>query len=202
MTFMIWGVSTSHGRWCPACGILSHEATHAAAYNRCLFMMMKEYGLKATRTQLAMAILFSLSTTAALAADVEVRDAWVRGTVTGQQATGAFLEITSKSGAALVGASSPAAAVSEIHEMKMDGGIMKMRAVARLDLPAGKPVQLAPGGYHVMLMKLKQPLKKGESVPLTLQVEGPDKSVQTIEVQAEVRDLTASSSSTSEHSKH
>jgi copper(I)-binding protein len=60
-------------------------------------MMMKEYGLKATRTQLAMAFLFSLSATAALAADVEVKDAWIRGTVTGQQATGAFLEITSKS---------------------------------------------------------------------------------------------------------
>ena len=164
--------------------------------------MIKEYGLKATPTQLAMAILFSLSTTAALAADVEIRDAWIRGTVAGQQATGAFLEITSKSGAALVGAASPAAAVSEIHEMKMDGGIMKMRAVTRLELPAGKPVQLAPGGYHVMLMKLKQPLKKGESIPLTLQVEGPDKTVQTIEVQAAVRDLTASGSSASEHSKH
>lgn len=164
--------------------------------------MTKEYGLKATRIQLAMAILFSLSTTATLAADVEVKDAWVRGTVTGQQATGAFLEITSKSGAALVGAASPAAAVSEIHEMKMDGGIMKMRAVTRLELPAGKTVQLAPGGYHVMLMKLKQPLKKGESIPLTLQVEGPDKTVQAIEVQAEVRDLTASASSPSEHGKH
>ena len=158
--------------------------------------------MKTTPTQLAMALLFSLAATAALAADVEVRDAWVRGTVTGQQATGAFLEITSKSGAALVGAASPAAAVSEIHEMKMDGGIMKMRAVASIELPAGKPVQLAPGGYHVMLMKLKQPLKKGESIPLTLQVEGPDKTVQTIEVQAEVRDLTASGSVANEHSKH
>jgi copper(I)-binding protein len=165
-------------------------------------MMMKEYGLKATRTQLAMAFLFSLSATAALAADVEVKDAWIRGTVTGQQATGAFLEITSKSGATLVGAASPVAAVSEIHEMKMDGGIMKMRAVSRLELPAGKPVQLAPGGYHVMLMKLKQPLTKGDSIPLTLQVEGPDKSVQVIEVQAEVRDLTASGTAASEHKTH
>ncbi|WP_374682264.1 copper chaperone PCu(A)C [Accumulibacter sp.] len=163
---------------------------------------MKEYGLKATRTPLAMALLFSLATTAALAADVEVRDAWVRGTVTGQQATGAFLEITSKSGAALVGATSPAAAISEIHEMKMDGGVMKMRPVARLELPAGQTVQLAPGGYHVMLMKLKQPLKKGDSVPLTLHIEGPDKTMQAVEVQAAVRDLTASGSSAGEHGKH
>ena len=158
--------------------------------------------MKATKTQLAMAILFSLSATATIAADVEIKDAWVRGTVTGQQATGAFLEITSKAGAVLVGASSPAAAVTEIHEMKMDGGVMKMRPVARLELPAGQTVHLAPGGYHVMLMKLKQPLKKGESIPLTLQVEGPDKTVQTIEVQAEVRDLTASGSVANEHSKH
>jgi copper(I)-binding protein len=74
--------------------------------------------------------------------------------------------------------------------MKMDGGVMKMRAVARLDLPAGKPVKLQPGGYHVMLMDLKQPLKKGDLVPLTLKFEGKDKSVETIEVKAEVRDLT------------
>ena len=147
--------------------------------------------MKATRTQLAMAILLGVSATSALAADVEVKDAWVRGTVTGQKATGAFLEITSKSGATLVGAASPAAGVSEIHEMKMDGGIMKMRAVERLQLPAGKPVQLAPGGYHVMLLNLKQPLKKGDSVALTLQVESPDKKVEAVQIKAEVRDLTA-----------
>lgn len=158
--------------------------------------------MKATRTRLAMAILLSLPATAALAADVEIRDAWVRGTVTGQQATGAFLEITSKSGAVLVGASSPAAAVTEIHSMTMDGEVMKMRAVDRLELPAGKPVLLAPGGYHVMLMKLKQPLKKGDSVPLTLQVEGRDKTVDAVPVKAEVRDLTASASPANEHGKH
>ncbi len=144
-------------------------------------------------------ILLGLSSTAVLAADIEIKDAWVRGTVTGQQATGAFLEITSKSGAALVGAASPAAAVTEIHEMKMDGGVMKMRAVTRLELPAGKPVQLGPGGYHVMLLNLKQPLKKGDTVPLTLQVEGQDKKIEAIPVNAEVRDLTAAASPASGH---
>ena len=110
-------------------------------------------------------------------------------------ATGAFMEVSSKSGAALVGAASPVAGVTEIHEMKMDGGVMKMRAVARLDLPAGKPVILGPGGYHVMLMNLKQTIKTGDSVPLTLQFEGKDKKVEMIEVVAEVRDLTGSAPS-------
>jgi len=155
--------------------------------------------LKATRTQLAMAILLGVSATAALAADVEVKDAWVRGTVTGQKATGAFLEITSKSGATLVGAASPVAGVSEIHEMKMDGGIMKMRAVERLELPAGKPVQLAPGGYHVMLLNLKQPLKRGDSVALTLQVETPGKKVEAVQIKAEVRDLAATPAGEHQH---
>lgn len=146
--------------------------------------------MKAIRIQLTAALL-TLASAAALAADVDVKTPWVRGTVSGQQATGAFMEITSKAGAAIVGASSPVAGVTEVHEMKMDGGVMKMRAVARLDLPAGKPVKLEPGGYHVMLMDLKQPLKKGDLVPLTLKFEGKDKSVETIEVKAEVRDLTA-----------
>lgn len=155
--------------------------------------------MKALRTRLAMAILLSGSATTVLAADVEVKNAWVRGTVPGQQATGAFMEIVSQSGATLVGAASPAAAITEIHEMKMDGGVMKMRPVPRLALPAGKPVQLGPGGYHVMLIKLKQPLQKGDSVALTLQVEGQDKKTETVEVKAEVRDLAAVAAPSGEH---
>ncbi len=158
--------------------------------------------MKAIRTQLAIA-LFTLASGAALAADIEVTAPWVRGTVSSQQATGAFMEVTSKAGATLVGASSPVAGVTEIHEMKMDGGVMKMRAITGLELPSGKPVKLAPGGYHVMLMELKQPLKKGEIVPITLKVEGKNKAVETIEVKAEVRDLTASAPAADAHShKH
>lgn len=143
--------------------------------------------------------MLSLSSAAALAADVEVKAPWVRGTVAGQMATGAFMEVTSKSGATLVGAASPVAGVTEIHEMKMDGGVMKMRAVARLDLPAGKPVILGPGGYHVMLMNLKQTIKPGDSVPLTLQFEGKDKKVEMVEVAAEVRDLTSKAPAANPH---
>ena len=157
--------------------------------------------MKTTPTVVTLAMLLNCSPLAALAADVEIKDPWVRGTVSGQQATGAFMTITSKSGAVLVGAASPAAGNTEIHEMKMDGGVMKMRAIPRLELPAGKPVQLGPGGYHVMLINLKQPLKKGDTVPLTLQVESRDKKVEAVEVKAEVRDLTASTQPASEH-KH
>lgn len=125
----------------------------------------------------------------ALAGEVKVDDPWVRGTVAGQMATGAFMAITAKEGAALVAASSPVAGVVEIHAMKMEDGVMKMRALPRLELPAGKAVQLAPGGYHVMLMDLKQPLTAGQTVPIILKLEGKDKAVTTLEIKAAVRPL-------------
>jgi copper(I)-binding protein len=123
-------------------------------------------------------------------AQVSVEKPWVRGTVQGQTSSGAFMGLKSKDGAALVGVESPVAGVVEIHEMKMDGSIMRMRAVPRIDLPAGKLVELKPGGYHVMLMQLKRTLKPGETVPIRLRIEGVDKSVKTVELKAEVRSLT------------
>jgi copper(I)-binding protein len=122
---------------------------------------------------------------------VVVRDAWVRGTVPGQRATGAFMTLTAAADATLVGASSPAAKIVEIHEMTMDGGVAKMRAVTRLDLPAGKPVALEPGGYHVMLMALREPLKEGASVPVALTIEHRDGKRSTVQVDAVVRPLAA-----------
>lgn len=111
----------------------------------------------------------TLSTTAVWAQSVDVKAAWARATVQGQKATGAFMTLTAKDGARLVGVSSPVAGVSEVHEMKMDGDVMKMRAMADgLELPAGKAVELKPGGYHVMLMDLKTPLLKDTTIPVTL----------------------------------
>jgi periplasmic copper chaperone A len=101
-------------------------------------------------------------------ADVAVKDAWIRTTVPGQKGTGAFMSITAKSDLRLVGASSAAAGVTEVHEMKMNGDVMQMRAVSGLDLPAGKAVALQPGGFHVMLLDLKAALPKDATVPLTL----------------------------------
>lgn len=124
-------------------------------------------------------------------AQVTVSAPWVRGTVEGQKATGAFMQLKSADGAALVAAESPVAGVVEIHEMKMENNVMRMRAVPKLDLPAGHAVELKPGGYHVMLMDLKQALKKGDSVPIKLRFQGKDGKPQEIEVKAEVRDLAA-----------
>ncbi len=124
-------------------------------------------------------------------AQTTVKDAWVRGTVPQQKATGLFAQITSAGGGKLVSASSPVAGIVEIHEMAMAGDVMKMRAVPGLDLPAGKAVDLKPGGYHVMLMELKQPLKAGDTVPVTLVIEGKDGKMESIEVKAPVKALNA-----------
>ena len=115
------------------------------------------------------AALTTLCAASAFAQNVTVTDAWARATVQGQKATGAFMKITAKDNAKLVGVSSPVAGVAEIHEMKMEKDVMKMAALpSGLDLPAGKAVELKPGGYHVMLMDLKAPLAKDTTVPLTL----------------------------------
>ena len=132
-------------------------------------------------------------------AEVTVSGAWVRGTVEGQKATGAFMALKSAEDAALVGAASPVAGIVEIHEMRMDGNTMRMRAVDKLGLPAGRAVELKPGGYHVMLMDLKAPLKKGDTVPITLKVRTKSGQAQDLQVKAEVRDLTAGAGG---HSKH
>jgi copper(I)-binding protein len=134
-------------------------------------------------------------------AQVTVKDPWVRATVSAQKATGAFMQITSAQDARLVEASSPVAGVVEVHEMVMEKDVMKMRAVKGLDLPAGKTVELKPGGYHVMLMDLKQQMKEGDTVPVTLVVEGKDKKRSTIEVKAPVKPLATASKAAAEH-KH
>jgi len=132
-------------------------------------------------------------------AQTTVADAWVRGTVAPQKATGLFAQITSSQGGRLVSASSPVAGVVEIHEMKMEGDVMRMRAVTELALPAGRAVALKPGGYHVMLMDLKQPLKAGDSLPVTFVVEGLDKKRETIEVKAAVRAAAAAAAHEHKH---
>ena len=135
-------------------------------------------------------------------AQVTVGDPWVRATVAQQKATGMFAQVTSAQGGKLVAASSPVAAVVEIHEMAMENNVMKMRAVPGLELPAGKPVDLKPGGYHVMLMGLKQQVKEGEVVPVTLVVEGKDGKRESVEVKAPVRALAAQAAGHSHGSGH
>lgn len=123
-------------------------------------------------------------------AQVSVKEPWVRATVPQQKATGAFMQIVAAQDARLVEARSPVAGIVEIHEMAMVGDVMKMRAIPELALPAGKAVELKPGGYHVMLMDLKGQVKDGDTVPLTLVVEGKDGKRQTLEFKAPARPLT------------
>jgi copper(I)-binding protein len=105
-------------------------------------------------------------------ATVDVRDGWVRQSVPGQSGTGAFMKLTAPTGTKLVSISTPAAGTAEVHEMKMEGDVMKMRELpGGLDLPAGQTVELKPGGYHVMMMDLKGALAKGATVPMTLKFE-------------------------------
>jgi periplasmic copper chaperone A len=134
---------------------------------------------------------FAAFVTVAAHADVTVKDAWVRGIAQGQRATGAFMQLASPTDATLVAVATPVAKVAEIHTMSMDNGVMKMRAIDGLPVPAGKAVELKPGGYHVMLMDLVQPLPDGATVPLTLTFSDKAGKRTTQTVNATVRPLTA-----------
>jgi copper(I)-binding protein len=116
-------------------------------------------------------------------ADVQVKEPWVRNAKPPQTATGVFGQFTTTEDATLVSAASPVA--GSVMLMKAQDG--KMSNVAKLDVPAGKGLTLAPGSDHIMLMDLKQGLKKGDTVPVTLTLEGKNKKVQTLVLNAEVR---------------
>ena len=135
----------------------------------------------------ALALTFVIATPAS--AQVQVDTPWIRAAVPGQLSTGAFMDIRSEKKATIVKVESAIAGVTEIHPMEMKGNVMTMRAIDRLELPAGQPVRLAPGGQHIMLMDLKQPPKNGEIVPIKVTVEYADKKQETILVSAQVRGL-------------
>jgi copper(I)-binding protein len=166
---------------CLRSGALAFKRRHTI-FPRVLFLL--EFAMK--RVVVSFAVLMSALFSQAQA-QVTVKDAWVRATVAQQKATGAFMQLQSSQDAKLISAQSPVAGVVEVHEMAMDGGVMKMRAVPSLALPAGKAVDLKPGGYHVMLMDLKGQVKDGDTVPVTLVVEGKDGKRQNIEIKASAR---------------
>lgn len=132
---------------------------------------------------------------------VKVENAWLRPAVKGQSGTGGFARLTSDKGATLVGVASPVAAVAEIHEMAMEGDVMKMRAIEALPLPAGQAVELKPGGHHLMLTQLKQPLAAGSSVPVTLKLKGADGKLSEQRVEFKVT-ATAPAAAGNDHSQH
>lgn len=124
-------------------------------------------------------------------AQTTVGEPWVRATVANQQASGAFMTLVADSDSKLVAVQSPVAKDVQIHEMSMKGDVMSMGPVQSLDLPAGKTVVLDANGYHVMLMGLKQQLKEGQQVPLTLVIEDAKGNKENLEIQAPVRSLTS-----------
>jgi periplasmic copper chaperone A len=134
--------------------------------------------------RIAAMILCGLAATAH--AQVKIENAWVRSTVPQQKVSGGFLQLTSVKDARLVAVKSSVSGVVEIHEMKMEGDMMRMRPVQSLTLPAGKKVELKPGGYHLMLMELKQQLSQGQRVPLEFQIEEGGKRY-TVKADASVR---------------
>lgn len=122
-------------------------------------------------------------------AQIKVDAPWARATVPVQKTSGAFMQLLSAKDVRLVAASSPVAGTVEMHKMEMKGDQMKMAQVDAIDLPAGKAVKLASGGYHLMLIDLKRQLKAGDSVPLTLTVEHPDKKRESMTIQVPVKPL-------------
>lgn len=113
-----------------------------------------------------------------------VSNVWVKTTVPGGSVSAAYMHIKSATPLKLVKAASSVAGIVEIHDMKMNGGVMEMKALDALDVPVGKTIELKPGGTHVMLMKVKKPIHKGDKVPLTLTFEGADKKLMTIKFDA------------------
>ena len=117
----------------------------------------------------AVIALFSFNLQAQTAVDVKIEGAWIRTAVAGQSGTGGFMTLTSPVNMRLVAVSTPVAKIGEVHEMKMEGQVMKMAELKNgLELPAGKTVELKPGGFHIMLLDLKQSLKADLQVPVTL----------------------------------
>lgn len=129
----------------------------------------------------------ALLTTPALADTVKVDAPWVRATAPGQKVAGGFMTLTADADMVLVGGSSPVSKHFELHYMKMENGVMEMRQMKEIPLPKGKAVSLEPGGLHVMFIDLKQPIREGRKVPMTLVVKGADGKEQKLPVEAEVR---------------
>ncbi|RMM17133.1 copper chaperone PCu(A)C [Pseudomonas syringae] len=122
-------------------------------------------------------------------AQTQVEDVWARATVAGQQATGAFMTITSSSDSKLLSVQSTVAKIVQLHLSTMKNDVMSMQPVGFIDLPAGKPVTLDPDKYHVMLIDLVKQVKEGDKVPLTLTIENARGEKESITVEATARAL-------------
>ena len=123
------------------------------------------------------------------AGDVQVEGAWARATVPGQDRAMVYMSITSTQNATIVGVSSKASKTTEMHAVEHKGGTMNMFQVKSISLPANERMDMSMHGYHLELAGLKAPLKAGETVPLTMNIEMADKRIVKIDVRAEIKPL-------------
>ena len=121
-----------------------------------------------SRRLVLLAAVLGASAAQAQANSVKVENAWARATPPRAEVGAVYLTLTASAADRLVGVSTPVASTAEVHEMSVENGVMRMRETPGVMLPAGQPVVLGPGGYHVMLMGLKAPLKQGQTIPLHL----------------------------------
>jgi len=132
----------------------------------------KNFRLKVASVCVGMTVFFGAQVLAQTTKveSVAITGAYTRATAPGQQVAGGFMKIDNKGNVAdqLVSASSPAAGEVQLHEMAMDGNVMKMRQVKDIAVPAGGSVELKPGGYHLMFMNLNGPFAAGQTVPVKL----------------------------------
>lgn len=127
--------------------------------------------------------------TGVYADDIKVEGAWTRASAPGQEQAMVYMSISSVQNATIVGASSKASKTTEMHHMEHKNGMMRMYEVKTISLPANERMNMNLHGYHLVLAGLKAPLKAGETVPLTLDIEMADKRMVKVEVQAEIRPL-------------
>lgn len=147
---------------------------------------------------MVLAAMLGIAFSSAAMAQLKVDKPWVRPTVAQQSATGAFMMLTATAPVRVIGVSSPVAGHAELHEMRMEGNVMRMRAVPGIDVTPAQSVELKPGGYHVMLFELKREIKEGEKLPLVLEFEDAAKKKSTLEVEAVARMVGTSA----QHMKH
>ena len=120
-----------------------------------------------------------------------ITDAWVKTTVPGGSVSAAYMNIKSATPMKLVNAESSIAGIVEIHDMKMNDGVMEMKALDFVDVGPGKLVKLAPSGMHVMLMEVKKTIAKGDKVPLSLTFENTEKKRIVVSLEAIAREHSA-----------
>jgi len=136
------------------------------------------------------------------AGDFQVENAWARATAPGQDVAMVDLTITSKQKATIVSLHSSASKTVELHSMEHEHGMMKMREVKTMELPAGKPVNLGEHGYHLMLIGLNAPLKAGETVPFTLGIKVNGQHALKVEAKATVKPLATAMPQENGHMQH